>query len=482
MLQVREKSKLYGEISFERLRLFLNAFCAENSNCTAAYISQAKSLGCTSTKLAQKIRTMQGIMQWEEFPLKLLPFCIASPSSRLQAIPTSLKGMEMALASTTSSPKITKDQNLKDYILNLQRQINTNIIGSTSIKTQSSYPIYQPPQPLNDLPQTPQELPPLFFLFCIKLLFVNRPQRKAQQEETSDARRRITKRLVIALKCSLILGFATFLGLLFSKPDGYWAVLTVAVTFSPSRQSTFRIATARAHGTAIGSFFGVMGTLVSEDHMELRLLLLVPWIVFTTFLQRSKIYGQAGAMAAVLSAMIIMGRRGYGSPIMFTIDRLTETYIGFCCVIFVELIVQPTSARLVASLQALDECIESIKNINELKVKERELVKRVNQLKKYVEEAQLEPNLWFLPFPAACYCELHRSLTSIGDLLLFLVHGLESLDQECREIDEAIKGDLDKFKESVGGLVKGLVEVIKVNSLDRLEKDLKRKAGGSGGH
>lgn len=436
-------------------------------------------------------------MQWERPLFKFLPSYNSTPSDKLQAIETSLKGMEMALASTASLPQISKDQQLKDDIFALQHQLGIRI-REDNPKFLNDYMTDTTLQSLH-VPQRVEDLPSFFFLFCLKLLHdgtLGTPRQESEltvatEQNASSGKDQEVKRstiqnfwamnvssekVVIALKCSLTLGLAVFLGLLFSKDDGYWAGLTVAITFAPSREATFSLASSRAHGTALGSFFGVLGSLVSQNLMEVRLLMLVPWLVFTSFLQRSRMYGQGGAVCAALSAMIIIGRRSYGNPIMFTINRLTETYVGLCCAIFVELLLQPTRAstlarlRLSNSLQALCECIGSMTGSEDLNESEKKLRKVVCELKKFILEAELEPNFWFLPFPSACYNKLHSSISKAGDLLLFMGHSMELLIQESCEIEEAIKQDLDRFKELLGTSAKCLGEAIQVESQERVDK------------
>ena len=75
-------------------------------------------------------------------------------------------------------------------------------------------------------------------------------------------------------------------------------------------------------------------------------------------------------------------------------------------------------SRLAEGLQMLDECIELVTSAAELKENEKKLRKRVNELKTYVEEVELEPNFWFLPFPVACHNKLHGSLAKMGDFLV----------------------------------------------------------------
>lgn len=67
-----------------------------------------------------------------------------------------------------------------------------------------------------------------------------------------------------------------------------------------------------------------------------------------------------------------------------------------------------------------------------LREKEKKLKVHVNQLEKFVEESELEPNFWFLPCQIACYSNLLASIYSIVDLLHFMVVQIEYLVVELQ--------------------------------------------------
>ncbi|KAJ6814520.1 uncharacterized protein M6B38_136960 [Iris pallida] len=508
--QVKEKSNRYTEMTKERLRVLVNAFCADSSISKSVSEYQAKSLAAACKKYLQNIKLLQGSVQWERPPFKFLPPPSNVPWERLEAIEIPLKGMEIALASITSaSTKLVDQQVVKDDLVGLSNQISTklkesNYFTSERGKTDKTF------QSLHVNPEDLQCLPSLFFCFCIKLLdgggMINplpnsgHDHKITPETEHSTAKAFVekapstkktslwalnisTERVVVASKCALSLGLAVFFGVLFSKDDGYWSGLTVAIAFTPCGEATFRLASVRAHGTALGSVYGVLGSFICQNLLEVRLLSLLPWVVFTSFLQRSRMYGPVGSLAATISAVIILGRINYGSPMIFAIDRLTETYIGLCCSIFVELLLQPARASTLArdelssSLHMLREWLGSMANPVESKEKEKQLRKRVNMLKKCIGEAEAEPNFWFLPFPAASYSKLHASLAKTVDLILFLGQSMEYLVQVSHgsEVKETIKGDLDRFKKIIGTSVKFFEGVIQVKSLEISEKELQNK-------
>ncbi|CAL9155538.1 unnamed protein product [Musa hybrid cultivar] len=513
--EISKKSKLYREMVTVRLSLLVNAFFVDNKSCTVSLISQVRCLTSASTKVLQNINLKQAALKWERPPLSFSSTPPVEPSERLQEIETPLKGMEMAISSVTAVH--FSDHQFKRDMISLRNLINLRLIQDSymdpcEIVDKTTLP------PLPTLPHDPKDLPSFFFLFCMFLLhnrslaplFVEAGQESkimpttdqtenSCKEEPGTKRIKIPwytslrrERLVVALKCSLSLGLAVLFGLVYSKENGFWSGLTVAITMTPWREATFRLANVRAQGTAIGSVYGVLGSLISQNLMELRFLVLLPWITFASFLQRSRMYGPAGGIAAMFSALVILGRRNYGSPTAFAIARLTETFIGFSCSAFVELLLQPVRASTLAreqlsqSLKMLNECVESlVPCIGSMapKEKEKKLRVKVTALRKYVQEAEAEPNFWFLPFPVACYKKLCASMTKMVDLLHFLAkstvllteysHGLADV---CDDIPDSIVGEhLVHLKKLICSSAKCFAEALLVKSFARLEKEWKRK-------
>ena len=180
---------------------------------------------------------------------------------------------------------------------------------------------------------------------------------------------------MIALKSSLSLSLAILFGVLFSSGNGYCAGLTIAIAYTPFWDATFRPASVRAHGTALGSGYELLGSFISQNLMEVTLLVPLPWILFISFFHHSQMYGQVGGFAVTSYAMIIMGRRDYGSLMIFAAQRLTETYTGLCCAILFELLLQPkraltlARAQLAESLMMLHKCLDSVASPVEMKDK-----------------------------------------------------------------------------------------------------------------
>lgn len=208
-------------------------------------------------------------------------------------------------------------------------------------------------------------------------------------------------------------------------------------------------------------------------------------------------YGQSGAISAVLGALLILGRKHYGPPTQFAIARITEAAIGLICFVIVEILVSPSRAATLAksklsqSLRALQECIGEItitiprekdmpsSSSQALREGQKKLKSLVCQLEEFTAEAELEPNFWFLPFHGACYRKTLESLTRMVDLLLFVAYSMEHVtrlsQKEGGSLQDQMNKNIETFKNKVAPTLKCLEEITRMKSLRELEKELKNR-------
>ena len=463
-------------------------------------------------------------MQWERLPLKLFKPNYKNPVERLQCIETPLRGMEIALTSSPSFPvTILLDGELKQGVIQLQEHLSLTLkqleLSCSSPSDSSTVPesitenVVNSLQNIQSFPTTHKDLPYFFFLFCMKLLHIEsvaKPISVSKKEGPNDSGKQKwffqegvssswgmkvdLSRLMPALKCSLSLGMAVLFGMLYSKKNGFWAGLPVAITFSSAREATFKVANLKIQGTVLGTVYGVMGCFVLEKFVKLWFIPLFPWFIFTSFLQRSRIYGQAGGISAAIAAILILGRRNFGPPTEFAIARIVETFIGLFFSVLVDIALQPTRAATLAktqlskSLEALHDCICSISLVpikSSLEEKRNLLKSHLNELGKFMGEAEVEPNFLFLPLHSAAYSRLLASLSKMADLLVHAAHALRFIEQETSKSDASWKdavtvskldGDLKLFKDMLASLIKSFNEVVSIKSLAALEKELEEKS------
>lgn len=208
-------------------------------------------------------------------------------------------------------------------------------------------------------------------------------------------------------------------------------------------------------------------------------------------------YGPAGGVSAIIGAVIILGRTNYGSPKELALARIVETIIGVSSSIMVDIILHPTRAsklakfQLTSTLRVLQKCIESLSFRGEdLEGSLKELGGHVGELKKLIDEAEMEPNFWFLPFQSGCYRKLFKSLSKMVDFFSFVSCSVQGVrqnlpvvvleDSSWAKIGENLEEDVEDFKEMVSGLVRCCVDVSSLKSLEVLEKEAEKKKGEDG--
>lgn len=479
------------------MALYSQAVAARDTSMIAALSSQAKPLAETGAKLLESIGLLQEGLKWEKPWLMLLNPSLTDPVYGLQEIETSMRGMEIALSTYPSFHTKTIDEELFNIL-----QSALEKLGLKFEQVRGSFHSHKRAAPVKSgrtinvsLPyasyfMTHEDLPASFFFSCVKM-FINGSTttfdtseglKDSEKQQAEPGSKQACKkwsiavrneRQIFACKCSLSLGLAVLFGLLFDRANGYWSGLTIAISFETGKQAIFTLANARAQGTALGSVYGVLGCTLFQRIGNVKFVSLLPWIIFTSFLRHSRMYGQAGGISAVIGALLILGRKDYGPPKEFAIERLTEAFIGLSCFILMELLFQPTRAAFLAkyhvhtSLEVLKRCTEHIVldpgKVWLLREKQWHLKSQVLQLGKFISDAELEPDFWSLPFPVSCYQKLYRALTKIADLLYFMACNIELLSQASqssnvawKEIQEHINKDLELYMEIITSLTSSL--------------------------
>ncbi|XP_022157897.1 uncharacterized protein LOC111024503 [Momordica charantia] len=295
-LEVKEKRKEVVENVGERLGLLLKALLSDNDAVAAGSISKALLLSTSATKLLRHIRQYQPSMQWEWVPLKKWRAgCV-----RLQELETPLRGMELALSNIPSYPIETLQNEPLKHALNASENHIRQSLKQANAHPPSDSHTFPESNPDDDdamntvdlihtMPTNPQhDLPPLFFIFCMNLLCHNsnnkpQPPNKPEPKQSKSSiwtswAPQVTP--LPALKSAIALGIAAFLGLIYSKENGFWASLGVAVSIGSGREATFKVANLKLQGTVVGSVYGVLCFVVLEKYLLGRLLCLLPWFVF----------------------------------------------------------------------------------------------------------------------------------------------------------------------------------------------------------
>ncbi|KAK7402180.1 hypothetical protein VNO78_14234 [Psophocarpus tetragonolobus] len=316
----------------KRLKLAVKVICKEDKTTAVGLMCEANSLVTKRTKLLSDIMRCQEGMQWETLPIKMFRSHWLSLIEKLEEIDTNLRGTELALTCTNSFPvNNIFDQDLVRGLNSLEEHVSLTIKqakqtlrgGSLTIPESNGRSITQFLQSLHVIPTTHQQLSIFFFLFYAKLLHkksFTQPPTCAEHENNPKSKEKwvVTLRntnLKPAVKPSLSLALAVLLGLVYSKENGFWAGLAVAVGYVSGREATFRGANVKVRGTVLGSVYGVLVCFVFERFIPIRFMALLPWFIITSFLQRSGMYGTAGGISAVIGAVLILGTKALGHQV-----------------------------------------------------------------------------------------------------------------------------------------------------------------------
>ncbi|MCD7460250.1 hypothetical protein HAX54_043150 [Datura stramonium] len=503
--EVKKLYQIYAESVSGRINLYLKAIHTRDDQTTMELISQTKPFTDTGTKLLETVKFLEEGLQWEKPWLRYLNPKFTDPGLGFQNMEISMKGMEVALTSCPSFPTKMIDKELfkvSHHVMMFLGQIMGqertflphNSVTEMEFEKECSRLHHEPILP------TKQDQPALFFLSCFKMCAsdsdtwtpiteglrgtTGSSNKSCCRRACSDWRTKpiINERMVVfAFKCSISLGLAVLLGLLFNTENGYWSGLTIALSFVTGKQAIFTEANARAQGTAIGSVYGVLGCTIFQNVAHIRFLSLLPWIIFTTFLRHSRMFTQAGGTAAVIGSLLILGRKSYGPPSEFAIYRLTEAFIGLACFVVVELILQPTSSATLVKKHlyliqgTLKDCTKYMvidSRQKGLMEKQKNLKSQIHDLEKFIKDAVLEPSFWFSPFPISCYQKLQKSLSKMADVLFFMSCDIEFLSQafdryypDKKELQQYINKDLQNFKDALSSSVSCFEKTISIRLL-----------------
>ncbi|KAF3636661.1 putative rRNA-processing protein UTP23 -like protein [Capsicum annuum] len=505
---VRKLYQIYAESASGRINLYLKAIRNQDDEITMELISQTKPFTDTGSKLLETIKFLEEGLQWEKPWLRYLNPYYTDPGQGFQNMDIAMKGMEVAITSSPSFPTRMIDKELFKVTHHVMMFLGQKLgqersfLPHNSVTALETVGEFEESSRLHQEPILPtkQDQPALFFLSCFKMCMSDSDTITTMTEglrsTTGSSSNKsccrqacidctmpiIHERMVVfAFKCSLSLGLAVLLGLLFNTENGYWSGLTIALSFVTRKEAIFTEANARAQGTAIGSVYGVLGCTIFQKVAQIRFLSLLPWIIFTTFLRHSRMFTQAGGTAAVIGSLLILGRKSYGPPSEFAIYRLTEAFIGLACFIVVELMLQPTSSATLVKKHlylvqgTLKDCTERMivdSRQKGLMEKQRDLKYQVKDLDKFIKDAVLEPRFWFSPFPISCYLKLQRSLSKMADVLFFMSCDIEFLCQafdryypDKKELQQYINKDLQQFKDALSSSVSCFEKTISIRLL-----------------
>lgn len=210
---------------------------------------------------------LQDGIQWERPRILSGKLDLSGIEDRLQHMELPLRGMEYSLASSPAlqDQQVGQDQvtsGLQDLSVQLQLKVaQFKHLLPTNSKTGPAMD-QRPLLPLEEVFPVGQYEWVYFFFSCVDMLLndnVNdcRLPKEVQiqlgKTDTGFFRKCKTwilkltsrSRLEFAFKCSVSLGLAVLLGLIFDKENGVWAGLTIAISFVNGKQAVFVVANTR---------------------------------------------------------------------------------------------------------------------------------------------------------------------------------------------------------------------------------------------
>ncbi|CAM6118453.1 unnamed protein product [Calypogeia fissa] len=281
-----------------------------------------------------------------------------------------------------------------------------------------------------------------------------------------------------ALKISLAMMLATIFGMLALPIDSHcaWAPVTVAIFLGNHQGGSFRLAIMRIQGTVLGSIYGYLVVRTTQNGYLLLFGLMV-WVTASDFVRSSKIHGYSGIVSAQSAATMILG--DYPKEIkLFAMDRVTETFVGVMCFVFVETVLFPERAvilvkrELVSSLKGLRNCVASVCTayagrkcescrclaIDDVRKIEQALRTSLERQSMLCAEAMAEPDLWFVPFSGDVFNRLIAVQGRMLNPLCFMRFALQATVEE--NVDEHMQTLLKPVQASLMGLEEQVVSAI----------------------
>ncbi|KAG6551250.1 hypothetical protein Mapa_007176 [Marchantia paleacea] len=305
------------------------------------------------------------------------------------------------------------------------------------------------------------------------------------------------KQMKGALKISIALMLATVFGALDLEGDSHqvWAATTVCYIIGYHQGGAFRIALQRFQGTTIGAIFGYLAIRGSGSQGFVIIIVITLWTVCTNIVKHSKIHGYSGGCAGSTAVGMMLGDPPEDVQ-TYAVQKITQTFIGVLSYVLVELLVFPDRARnlvkteLVHNIVRLRDTVAEIvdvytgaragclecrhRRVDEITKLERHLRKDLDHQAHLQEEAGLEPDLWWVPFPGDVYSKIAAIQGRMLDLLLFMLCCLQASSDE--EYDDHMQMLLEPLQISLTILKDEVASTL--NLLHKLLDDRGKKRPG----
>ncbi|EPS72651.1 hypothetical protein M569_02108 [Genlisea aurea] len=493
--RMKKLSEFYAGNACTMAKLLKKGFSSKNGTERREILLRTKPISETQAKLLQAIRVLEEESRWER-AWSRRDYC-SKIVGKLNNVELAMRGIEYSLTASPASPLKFDDQDghsLSAFWADVSIQFQLHVMkqsqrfpsffsrrGRTAADDEEETAMKVNPSlslPLTSLSQVENHEWACFLFSCADLLIHSGvPQQESKDSDehpggtVADRFKSCFRwlirggRIETSVRCAAALGLAVVMGELIAQDDGRWAGFMAATAFADGKEPLLTAANARGQGTAIGSVFALI-CLHAFHQPGIKLLALIPWVIFVRFLRHSKLYGIPGGYSSGVAALMILGRDNYGSQEGFAVARLTSVFIGLACILMAEFFTRSkrasTKARkqLYVTLRILKDCIKSLQSEQHNPNHHlQQLENSIRALAKYVSDAKSEPDFWFLPFRASCYEKMIASLSTVSDMLRFVAHNSQMLRNfkqyfsVQKEFPELLYNELQKLEKMVGSLL-----------------------------
>ncbi|KAI5082733.1 hypothetical protein GOP47_0002476 [Adiantum capillus-veneris] len=290
---------------------------------------------------------------------------------------------------------------------------------------------------------------------CSKELCSKRLYKRAEKKPLAQAWFKLDlQQLKSVFRLALTMAIAGFLGYSFNKKKGYWADITVAMGFRALlKGDVYKIASLRTLGISCGSIYGLLVARSTVPLRVLRYVALIPWVILTSFLRKSRIFAYGGGLSSFTAAVVILASeksKDYSDQ-DFTVLRIVEALLGLASFVVVEILICPHRARSrvkPAMLIGIDKLQQFAGNIleacsyqeqscancwsDELRSEYQNLREMTSGLTQLVKEAAEEPQFWFEPFQEKIHLRVVEEERKVVEMLHLGVDALDGIKRAAR--------------------------------------------------
>ncbi|EFJ06335.1 hypothetical protein SELMODRAFT_430800 [Selaginella moellendorffii] len=284
------------------------------------------------------------------------------------------------------------------------------------------------------------------------------------------------EQFILALKISLAMVLGAFAGFMYDRSHTIWTTLIIGMGFNARRDASLRISDIRLHGVVLGTLYGYLVSFYTLRYPAMiSIVALAAWIVFTSFMKHSRLYGPLGNVSALIGAIFLVGHRKRVPLDRLAMLRMAETFLGIAAFVAVDYLILPrrnssamARAKATASADKIKRCTRAAVSAcadcedgSTMEGAERDAGLAVAELEALVEEMKMEPCGMHDLLEERAFTKIVRSQKRILGLIQTLVifalelrriSGCEHLQLSALDLLTLKEGGGDVEDQSKGGI------------------------------